>query len=199
MKSKALCALAFCLVLTVCAVAQTSQGITWRLSLLYWTGSDYDSVSFRGPVTMKKGDSFQIMVESESGGYCYVLCERPDGTLYVLNNSALEPGETILLPDDKPDYTIIDPAGTDRYHVVVSASPRTSLEKLLTKASKEGLLANPESVKDEILRIRQDSSRIALDAEKPVAMGGVTRGAKPVTATQMEGKNVYVKTISIRH
>ena len=115
------------------------------------------------------------------------------------NNSPLVPGETILLPDDKPDYTIIDPAGTDRYHVVVSASPRTSLEKLLTKASNEGLLANPESVKDEILRIRQDSSRIALDAEKPVAMGGVTRGAKPVTATQMEGKNVYVKTISIRH
>lgn len=186
-------------VLAVVAGAQSSGAMAWKMALLRWNGSEYESVPFQKTLFMAKEDALQLFIQTDSACFCYVLNETSAGKLSVVFNSALKPGVPLYLPDAEADFQLVDPSGTDKYFVIVSSSRQATLEVLLKAADKNGFLANVTDIEDEILRIRHTSLKIAIDGEKPVAIGGVTRGAKQPKATQMEGKEVYVKTITIKH
>lgn len=191
-----LCAMAFSAL-----YAQNADTVTWKMSVRRWAGGSYESAPFRAPIQMKLDDTFQISIESERDCHCYVLIEDSSGTISILANSSLKAKIPLTLPSRDQDFVIESAPGTDRFYVIVSRNAQAPLEKAL-KALSGGGEADATAmakVKDEILRIKQSLSTVASEAEKPAAMGGVTRGSAAPEATQFEGRSTYVKTITIKY
>jgi hypothetical protein len=181
--------------------AQDSDTVTWKMAVRRWTGSAYESVSFRGPIQMKLGDAYQISIESGRDCYCYALKQDSNGMLSILSNSPLRAKSELVLPSSEEDFEIPSTGGTERFYIIISAHPQASFEKVLKSISGKGEASTDavSKVQDELLRIKQSLTGVATEAEKPAAMGGVTRGSVPQEATQFEGRSLYVKTITIKH
>ena len=181
--------------------AQNGDEVTWKMAVRRWTGNVYESLSFRGPIQMRQEDAFQIDFEPEHDCYCYMLKEDSNGKISILSKSRATANVKLVFPSSEEDFEIQSPSGTERFFVIISAHAQTSLDKVLKSISGDGKAdaSSMSKVKDEILRIRQSLSGVATEAEKPAAMGGVTRGNTSREATQFEGRSVYVKTITIKY
>lgn len=166
-----------------------------------WRGDRYSSVNFKSAVKMSKKDTFQIRIKPKQTCFCYVIKEDSKGAVSIIFNAKIEANSEQYLPQREEEFHVSDPAGTDKYSVIVSAMPQNSLEKALEALAKdaEAKADMTMAVQDEILRIRQSLSTLPAAPERPIAMGGVTRGDSKLEATQFRGRAVYVKTIIITH
>jgi hypothetical protein len=98
------------------------------------------------------------------------------------------------LPADGQSFQVSPPEGTEKIHVVVSAKAQTALESQF-----KGLPQKSTAVLDEWTRLKTALLSIAEAPEKPVPMGGVTRGIADVKVTEFHGSAAYVKTIRFDH
>ena len=176
--------------------AISAQNISWEMAVLRWTGSEEQSFSPQRPISMNSGDIYYLYIKSDSPGYCYVIQENPDRTSSFVFSGAITGGSEELLPENE-DFIV--PAGTGiiRFHVVVSSSPRTSLERFANQGSRfTG--AQHSALINEIQAIGRSLSTLAEAPELPVRMGGGTRGNN-LSVFQYKGQDTYVKTVVIRY
>ena len=178
--------------------AQGRGDIAWEMAVLKWTGSNFESFSPQRPITMQTGDAYQIYIKFDSPGYCYIVQENSDRTSSIIFNGPLTAGQTMFFPGEDEEYIASADTGTIRFHVVVSSSQRTNLERYMSQGTGARLAgAQHTALVDEIRAINRSIATVAEAPERPVVMGGAVRGTSYV-AYRYEGQGTYVKTITIR-
>lgn len=179
--------------------AQEQNSIAWKMGVFRWGGTEYQSVPFKMPVKMVHNDAFQVYMESVVDLHCYVINENTKGTISVLFNSMLNAKTPLYLPAAEEDFIVANPAGTEKFYIIISALSQNTLDKMIINYTDRKDPQTASALLDEVFRIKQSCSEIGTEAEKPVSMGGVKRGKTTLSVTEFGGKSVYVKTVTIRH
>lgn len=182
------------LVLFPLALFADDAGVTWKMAFLKTIKGKTESVPFSRPLSLADGDQFQILLAPATPAFVDVLYEDTTGAVTVLFQGAVKAGQTVTLPAVGQSFQVSPPKGTEKIHVVVSAKAQTALEAQL-----KGLPQNSTAALDGLSRLKTALLSIAEAPEKPVPMGGVTRGINDVKVTEFHGSAAYVKTIRFDH
>lgn len=174
--------------------AQANDGYSWKMAVLKYTKGKMDSLPFSRPLTFVDGDQFQIVLQPVAAGFISILYEDTTGAVTSLYQGAVKAGQVLTLPTEGQNFEVSPPKGSEKIHVLVSSKPLSSLDPLI-----KGLPKNSRAVLDEVTRIKTALLSIAEAPEKPVPMGGVTRGMPDVKVTEFKGAESYVKTIRFDH
>ncbi len=168
--------------------------ITWKMAFLKYTKGKMESVPFSRPLTLVDGEQFQLVLQPGAACFINILYEDTTGEVTVLYQGSTKSGQVITLPAEGQNFEVSPPKGTEKLHVVVSAKAQTAME-----AKFKGLPKGSAAVLDELARLKTALLSIAEAPEKPVPMGGVTRGMPDVKVTEFKGAETYVKTIRFDH
>jgi hypothetical protein len=182
------------LLLLLPALAFAQSDLTWKMAFLKYTKGKMESVPFSRPLALADGDEFQLLVSPNTAAFVDVLYEDTTGEVTVLYQGATKAGQVVTLPAEKQNFQVSPPKGTEKLHVLVSTKPQASLEALF-----KGLPKNSRAVLDELTRIKTALLSVAEAPEKPVPMGGVSRGMPDVKITEFKGADSYAKTIRFDH
>lgn len=185
-----------CLTALPYAAAQDAKPIAWELALLKGELVSQKSQDIDKPIPMKSGDKFQIYFRlAGPRSYVYFLIYGADGTIQPILWGIYDEDSAFLLPSTYEPFTVTPPDGTDYLYVLVSSARQTALEKLLKAKT-----ADANAILEEIKRIQLSGSKLTEVPQKPVPMGGVSRGGLEfLKATQFEGRSSYVQIIRLDH
>ena len=188
--------LCFCLLVfaAVSVFAQQSKPINWSLGLQnIRTG---ELIPFSTPVKSYTGEKFRLLISPEAACYAYVVAESPDGEVGVLYSGALKGGEAWY----SPIMELAAPKGSESLFIVVSRSEQGALAQRITALASNSSSTQRRALMNEVFRLRSDISKFKEDPEKPVLMGGASRGNPDKSrGVEYSGLEAYVKTISLEH
>jgi len=179
----------------VSVFAQQGKSLNWSLGLQnVKTG---DLVSFSAPVQSWSGEQFRFVINPSAGCYAYVIYESPKGdSMTVIYAGLLKSGDTWY----SQVLELAPPAGSESFYVVASLDEQKTLAQRITAFNNTPGTAQRRAVMDEIFRLRSDVSKFKATPEKPVLMGGTSRGTPDKNqGVEYSGVDTYVKTISIVH
>ena len=175
--------------------AQQSKAFEWSLALQNVKSNDL--VPFSVPVKSSTGEKFRLVINPETACYCYVIAESPPGDdVGILYAGPLKNGELWY----SPVMELTNPQGTESLFIITSKDEQRTLAQRIA-----AFKANPGNIQrralmNEVFRIRSNVSQFKEAPEKPVLMGGASRGAPEKSqGVQFSGAETYVKTISSEH
>ncbi|MCL2128406.1 MAG: hypothetical protein FWH38_09140 [Treponema sp.] len=184
-------------VFCIAAAAAPAQGksLNWNMGLLNIKSGEM--VPFSAPVQSWTGEQFRIVIEPRAACFGYVVAESSEGDeLAVLQAGPLKSGEAW-----QSEIMILSPPkGTESLFIIVSADEQKTLSQRISAMDNSPSTAQRRAVMTEIFRIRSDASKFKEAPEKPVLMGGASRGSpEKARGVEFSGLETYVKTISIEH
>jgi len=185
--------LIFCF--TAAVSAQQNRAVTWTLALQnFKTG---DMVPFGAPVQSWIGEQFRLVIRPDADCFCYVIYESPTGDdVAVLYSGPLKRNEfwySMVLELEPP-------AGSESFFIVTSRDEQRTLSQRITAFKSNSNTVQRRALMNEVFRIRTEASRLREAPEKPVLMGGASRGSSDRNqGVEYSGLDIYVKTISIEH
>lgn len=193
---RAIIAFALLCLATASGAAQDAPTVTWEMAFLKGEIVKPASQELSKPIALKSGDKFQVYLRViKPKAYVYVLFCGLDGTMTSLFRGSLDEGTALILPSPDETFSVTPPSGTEYLYALVSATRQAALEKLLGKAARDS-----GAILDEIKRIQASFTALTEIPQKPVPMGGVSRGGLEfMKATQYEGRGSYVKIIRLDH
>lgn len=176
--------------------------LRWAVGALDPAGSKPTAI--RQDTKLETGTKLKLLVEPQSKGSVYLLLLDSSGELQVLYRKSSSVGKAA---DGKPTY--IPPgsqwfelekgAGMETFFLLASVDPLKELEKLLDSH------APASAVVEEVRRINKANRDFARPIERPVMIGGQTRGTEDSAAAidqlavEVEAEKFYGKTITIDH
>ena len=175
--------------------AQQGSSLSWSMGLQnVRTG---DLVSFSAPVQSWTGEQFRLIIDTGTDCYCYVIIESPSGDeVGVLYAGEMKKGEAWY----SPVMALSPPRGSESLFVVVSREEQKTLAQRISAWRSNSGSAQRRALMNEVFQVRSDASKFKEAPEKPVLMGGASRGTPEKSGgVGFSGLNTYVKTISIEH
>ncbi len=159
------------------------------------------------------GTKLKFLVEPMSAGSVYLMLLDSSDELQVLYRkastlSATAGGAPTYIPPGSQWFELDEGAGMDTFFLLASVEPLKDLEKLLDRheagdaASKKSITA---AIVEEIRRLNKAYRDFARPVERPVMVGGQTRGTATASASidrlavEVEAEQFYGKTITIDH
>ena len=191
---RCLAPLLLCVVLPVFA-QQQSGAFNWSLGLQNVKSGEL--VAFSAPVQSLTGEQFRLVINPSTGCYCYIVYEGPQGDdVEVLYAGDLKSGEVWY----SPVMELALPKGSESLYIVTSKSEQRILAQRITAFKSNSGSLQKRALINEVFRVRSDISKFKEAPEKPVLMGGASRGnAEKSQGVEFSGLNTYIKTISIEH
>jgi len=176
---------------------QQRQGkaLDWSLGLQnVKTG---DLVAFSAPVNAATGEKYRLVIIPEARCYCYVVYESPDGSeMAVLYAGTLNKDEIWF----SYEMDLRPPSGSESLFIIVSSEEQKNLAQRISDFNNNPGSLQRRSLLNEIMQIRNDVSKFREVPEKPLIMGGVSRGDPDKSqGVAFSGLATYLKTISIEH
>jgi len=99
-----------------------------------------------------------------------------------------------------PVMKFTDPPGLESLFIVVSREEQKNLAQRISAIKNNSGSTQKRALMNEIFKVRSDVSKFKETPEKPVLMGGATRGDPDKSmGVEYSGLETYVKTISIEH
>ena len=176
------------------AQAQQSKPFGWSLALQNMKSGDL--VPFAAPIQSWTGDQFRLVISPESAVYCYVIVESPGDEVGVLYSGPLKNGE--IWYSQVMELSI--PSGEESLYIVTSQEEQKTLAQRISAFNSNAGSTQRRALMTEVFRIRSDASKFKEAPEKPVLMGGASRGTPDKSqGVQYSGSDTYVKSISIQH
>ncbi len=156
------------------------------------------------------GARLKFLVEPLSPVSVYLILQDSQGGMHLLyrHDSSSQAGEPTYVPPGAQWFELDDEPGRETFFLLASIEPLTGLEGLLARyesaeaGSKQGLC---DEIVAEIRRLHRAHRDFARPAEKPVMIGGRTRGVGIGTdaidrlAVEISAQHFYGKTITIDH
>ena len=175
--------------------AQQNKAFNWSLALQnVKTG---ELIPFSAPVQAVTGEQYKLVIQPDTACYCYVIAESTDGEIGVFREGSLKKGETWY----SPVLELTAPGGSESLWVVTSRSEQKVMAQKITDFKKTSGALQKRALMNEVYKLRSDASKFKEAPEKPVLMGGASRGSSPDKnqGVEFSGVDTYVKTISIEH
>jgi len=175
--------------LSVCVYA---QDLTW--DIVFQKGRTPEFIPISNIIRMETGETFQFSITPHSNAWCYIILYDSQRKVYVLHNERLSANiEKFFGP-----FQLEEPKGTETIYVILSLERQADLERLISVYNNSQTQADGNNVFRAIQRLQ--SSMIGEPASSYIPSGGTTRGTSSQQyATRFSGKNIYVRTIIIRH
>ena len=175
--------------------AQQTGSFCWTLGLENVISGDL--VPFSVPVQCRTGEKFRLAINPSADCYCYVVYESPDGNdVMVLYAGVLKMGQVW----HSPDLEISLPQGSESLFIVASKNEQKTLAQKVKAFTGNSGQTQRRALMNEIFKVRSDTSKFKELPEKPVLMGGASRGdPEKSQGVEYSGLATYVKTISIEH
>ena len=177
------------------AMPQQNKTINWTMSLQNVKSGD--SIPFSAAVKSRTGEQFRILIQPETGCFCYMIAESPGGEdVAVLLAGPLKGGEIWY----SPILELSAPSGTESFFIITSREEQKALVQRIAAFKDNSGSAQKRALMNEIFRVRSETSKFKEAPEKPVLMGGAARGTPEKNqGVEFSGLETYVKTISIEH
>jgi len=179
-------------------------GLNWSLALQKIIKSANSSdgdvsvmIPFSAPVQAMTDERFHLVISPAADCYCYVVVESSgNGSVSALYSGPLK-ANTIW---NSPELRVQPPSGSESLYVVTSREEQGTLAQGISLLNDNSTVSQKQAVINEIFRLRSEVSQFREVPEKPVLMGGTSRGdPERSQGVEFSGLNTYVKTISINH
>ena len=174
---------------------QQGGSFNWSLGLQNVKTSDL--VSFSAPVQSSTGEQYRLVINPETSFYCYVIYESPDGNeVTILYAGLMKEGAAWY----SPVLELTPPKGAESLFIVASKDEQKNLSQRIAAFRSNSGTPQKRALMNEIFKVRSDASKFKEMPEKPVLMGGASRGNPDKSkGVEFSGLATYVKTISIEH
>ena len=185
--------LVFCAVFSI--FAQSNKSFSWTMGLQNMRTGEL--VPFSAPVQSWTGEQFRLVIETQTQAYCYVIAESAAGNeMAVLYAGRLASGEVWY----SQILQLSPPRGSESLFVIVCAEEQRTLAQRITAFNANSGTAQRRALLNEIQSVRSNASRFREAPEKPVLMGGASRGGPERSqGVEYSGSEIYIKTVSIDH
>jgi hypothetical protein len=209
--------LAFLCCATVMAPAARGEQSEPTVSLRWAVGA-IDSAggkptAIRQDSRLVTGAKLKLLVEPQSKGSVYLLLLDSSNELQVLYRKSSTVAQTAggpptYIPPGSQWFELEKGAGMETFFLLASVTPLKQLEQLLDRygaADAAGKKAVATDVVDEVRRLNKANRNFARPVERPVMIGGQTRGTDTAAdaidqlAVEVEAERFYGKTITIDH
>ena len=172
-----------------------SQSLDWQIQFL--RGRNRESTPINRAIRMENGDAFMLVIKADADCYCYVICYDSEQQIDTFFNEAIKGGSEISVGP----IGLIEPSGTETMYAIVSVSRLADLERLIDQNENSPSRQNTSDLYREIVRLQNAASDLGEPATAIITSGGTSRGAadEQSFATRFTGKEMYVRSISIRH
>lgn len=212
-----LAGMAFSLLLAGTTMAQANTGgepgqmvsLRWALGALD-TGEVAPN-AIKRDTQLPSGARLKFLVEPLSPGSVYLILQDSDQQIHVLYQESTslseQNGKRAYIPPGSQWFEVDDKSGLETFFLLASTEPLLKLEKMLAQYK----AAAPSSRKSlgtgviaEIRRLHKTHRDFARPVEKPVMIGGQTRGGASASvidrlAVEISAEKFYGKTITIDH
>lgn len=167
-------------------------------------------------INLKEGDEFRITFQPVKNSFVYFFLTDSQNTFYVLhpdNEKSFDKkdynkSKEINIPNE--GWFMVDAAkGIEEFEIIVLNQRLLDFEKLLfeyikvSEKNKDIKKINnlKEEIKDFIITLKKKNSGFTVAAEKPISIGGTSRGVeKPkLYLSEIDTEKFYAKTIKIQH
>lgn len=165
------------------AFAEQAETLSWKMGFIRYDRSQLQSLPFSRPLLLKDGNQFQLLILPAQDAWVDVLYEDTTGTVQVLYQGQSKAAQALILPDEKHNYDVSAPDGTERIHVIVSLKRQDAFE-----ASFKALPRGSAATLDELAKLKNSLLSLAEAPEKPVAMGGTARALADVKVSEILGR-----------
>jgi hypothetical protein len=209
------------LVISSCALAAPAPStespaseVSLRWALGAWKGQATAPEAVRADTTLAAGTRLKFLIEPTAPSTVYLILQDTKGAVDVLYHESPRfedrgEGKPTYIPPGTKTFELDDAAGLDTFFLLASAEPLTDLDKLIERhetAPAEGKKALGAQIVEEIRRQHKAHRDFARPVEKPVVIGGQTRGGEASPndaidrlALEVKGQGFYSKTITIGH
>ena len=180
------------LFLFICITIQ-AQDLAWDIN--FEKGRDRESVPISQIISLNTGEIIRFSVTPASNAWCYIIFYDSQRQISVLHNKMISAGqENIFGP-----FELTEPSGTEMIYIILCLERQTNLENLIREFnSNSGSRQAYNSLYREIVNLQSSVSKLGEPASTYISSGGTTRGAAQYV-TIFSGKDLYVRTITIRH
>lgn len=193
------------------AAAETTSSrveLRWALGALDADAGELHAV--HKDSELEAGTKLKFLVEPLSAGSVYlVLLDSEDDLHLLYSGSATDAAERRYIPAGRQWLELDDRSGRETFFLLASAEPLEQLDRLLADhaATSEPMARKETSgaVVAEIRRLHSAHRKFAAAVEKPVSIGGRTRG-EPTSeaeidriAVEVSADGFFGKTITIDH
>lgn len=200
-----------------CAIPCTPAATDGPVALRWALGSIDDGGTPTGiqkDTQLTKGARLKFLVEPLSPCSVYLLLLDSSEELHVLYRGGPRPAEKsgdaapAYIPPGSQWFELDDAQGLETFFLLASATPLAELEKLLDRysaAAAAGKKAAGGEIVQEIRRLQKAHRNFERPVEKPVMIGGRTRGTAGDASTidrlavEVTADRFYDKTITIEH
>jgi len=159
------------------------------------------------------GTKLKLLVEPTSPGSVYLLLLDSSQDLHVLYRKSTTvtragDGKPTYIPPGSQWFELEKGAGMETFFLLASVTPLKDLERLIDRheaADAPGKKAAATGILDEVRRLNKANRNFARPVERPVMIGGQTRGTTDAAsaidqlAVEVEAERFYGKTITIDH
>lgn len=180
---------------SVSIFAQQSKPFSWSLALQNVKSGE--TVPFSAPVQSWTGEQFRLVINPGTGCYCYVVYESSTGDdVAILHSGLMKSGQSWY----SSPMQLTDPKGSESLFIITSREEQKTLAQRIAAFKSNPGSAQRRALMNEIFRVRGEVSKFNEAPEKPVLMGGASRGGPEKSeGVEFSGLETYVKTISIEH
>lgn len=163
---------------------------------------------------LRTGSRLKFLIEPLSDCSVYLVYQDAAGAINVLYPETFEravAGDRTYIPPGPQWFELDDQVGLETFFLLASDAPLSELERQLTGYQAAAPEARPELAKgviDEIRRLVRAHRNFARPVERPVIIGGQTRGGVATgapaesidqIAVEINAERFYNKTITIEH
>ena len=188
---KKIAALSLFLVSGACLFAQT---LSWDLK--FSKGSTQETVPVSRIIPMETGEVFKITIKPDADCFGYVVAYDSGRNASILHDAPMKKNIELILGPAK----LTEPKGTEIIYVIMSLKKQAKLEKLIKAYNANpNSRQNADNLQREIMGLQNTVSGLGEPASSFIPSGGTARGSGEEYTNRFSDKNIYVRTITIRH
>jgi len=188
---------------------EDSVSLRWALGARDAAGAEPSAI--KRDTRLEGGTGLKFLVEPLSAGSVYlILLDSTDDVHVLYRESATRNdngGEPAYIPPGKEWFELDDSAGLETFFLLASTVPLEKLDNLLDElnAAGESSAELGTQIVAEIRRLHKAHRQFSRPIEKPVMIGGQTRGEMDAAsaidqlAVEITAERFYGKTITIDH
>jgi len=191
--------------------AGKTVNLRWAVGALDAAGGKPSAI--QKDTKLESGTKLKLLVEPLSAGSVYLFLLDSSDELHVLYRKSSAPskggdGKPTYIPPGSQWFELETGAGMETFFLLASVDPLADLERGIDKfeaAAAPDKKAAASALIEEVRRLNKAHRNFARPVEKPVMIGGQTRGATDAAsaidqlAVEVEAEKFYGKTITIDH
>jgi hypothetical protein len=181
------------LIFLLAAMSLYAQTLSWDIKFLQ--GKERESVAISRTIRMDTGEGFMIGITPAVDCFSYVVLYDSVREIFVLHDTPIKGKTEVYLGP----FNVEDPPGTETLYVIMSLQRQTRLEGLIQSFNNNNSQQNANNLYREVVSLQTAASGLGEPSNSFIASGGTSRGSSPEYVTRFSEKDMYVRTITIRH